>query len=403
MPIGYLIGVVVVALPTLFALAPQRALPNVSFRLGLLLNEVPIIGFYWLVIGTAPAILQGDINSPGGWAILGLAAVTTAGLAVIAWRGLQARPALEQAMAEALGAGWRTAIDPELAARLRRRLPFARMLVLPLSRRRDVERVANLPYGDAGRRNLLDLYRQRAHPSGGPVLIHLHGGGYTQGRKNTQSLPLLYRLASQGWVCVSANYRLRPAAQHPEHLIDLKKVIAWVRVHGPEYGADPALLFVSGSSAGAHLAALAALTPKRPQLPARLRGCRHLGHRRHRVERLVRRLLRPRGCLLTAGPCPTGRAAVLHRPRRPRHRGAGGGRQALRGHAGQRLCQSGRLRRASRRPARLRPVRFPPLRAGRRRRRSLHRLGPILRAPGRPRPPAKADPARTNRCRWAVG
>jgi acetyl esterase/lipase len=264
MPIGYLIGVVVVALPTLFALAPQRALPNVSFRLGLLLNEVPIIGFYWLVIGTAPAILQGDINSPGGWAILGLAAVTTAGLAVIAWRGLQARPALEQAMAEALGAGWRTAIDPELAARLRRRLPFARMLVLPLSRRRDVERVANLPYGDAGRRNLLDLYRQRAHPSGGPVLIHLHGGGYTQGRKNTQSLPLLYRLASQGWVCVSANYRLRPAAQHPEHLIDLKKVIAWVRVHGPEYGADPALLFVSGSSAGAHLAALAALTPNDP-------------------------------------------------------------------------------------------------------------------------------------------
>jgi len=226
---------------------------------------VPIIGFYWLVIGTAPAILQGDINSPGGWAILGLAAVTTAGLAVIAWRGLQARPALEQAMAEALGAGWRTAIDPELAARLRRRLPFARMLVLPLSRRRrDVERVANLPYGDAGRRNLLDLYRQRAHPSGGPVLIHLHGGGYTQGRKNTQSLPLLYRLASQGWVCVSANYRLRPAAQHPEHLIDLKKVIAWVRVHGPEYGADPALLFVSGSSAGAHLAALAALTPNDP-------------------------------------------------------------------------------------------------------------------------------------------
>ena len=168
-------------------------------------------------------------------------------------------------MAEGLGAGWRTAIDPNLAARLRRRLPLARILLLPLSRRRrDVERVADIPYGDAGRRNLLDLYRHRAHPSGGPVLIHLHGGGYTQGRKNTQSLPLLYRLASQGWVCVSANYRLRPAAQHPDHLIDLKKVIAWVRAHGQEYGADPAVLFVSGSSAGGHMAALAALTPNDP-------------------------------------------------------------------------------------------------------------------------------------------
>ena len=65
---------------------------------------------------------------------MGLAALTTAGLAVVAWRELQAGPALERAMAEALGADWRTAIDPELAARLRRHLPLARILLLPLSR-----------------------------------------------------------------------------------------------------------------------------------------------------------------------------------------------------------------------------------------------------------------------------
>ena len=265
MPVGYLVGVLVVALPTLFALRSQRSLPNLSFRLGLLLNEVPIIGFYWLLFDTALAFAQSDIDTAGGWATVGLAAVTTAGLAVIAWRGLQARPALEQAMTEALGPGWRTAIDPELAARLRRRLPLARILLLPLARRRrNIERVADIPYGDAGRRNLLDLYHHHARPSGAPVLIHLHGGGYTQGHKNSQSLPLLYRLASQGWVGVSTNYRLRPAAQYPDPLIDAKKVIAWVRAHGPEYGADPALVFVSGSSAGAHLAALAALTPNDP-------------------------------------------------------------------------------------------------------------------------------------------
>jgi acetyl esterase/lipase len=63
---------------------------------------------------------------------------------------------------------------------------------------------------------------------------------------------------------VSANYRLRPAARHPDHLVDLKRVIAWVRGHGHEFGADPATLFVSGSSAGGHLAALAALTPNDP-------------------------------------------------------------------------------------------------------------------------------------------
>ena len=93
-------------------------------------------------------------------------------------------------------------------------------------------------------------------------MIHLHGGGYSGGHKNSQSLPLLYRLASQGWVCISANYRLRPGAQHPDHLIDLKKVIAWVREHAHEYGADPMTLFVAGSSAGGHMAALAARSPR---------------------------------------------------------------------------------------------------------------------------------------------
>jgi acetyl esterase/lipase len=264
-PVGYLVSVALVALVTLFALVPLRSLGSLSFRLGLLLNEVPVVGCYWLVIWTSLAFVQGDIDTAGGWATVGLAALTMAGLAVVAWRGLQARPALERAMAEALGAGWRTAIDPRLAARLRRRLPLARILLLPLSRRRPgVERVADLRYGAAGRRNLFDLYRSRARPSGGPVLVHLHGGGYTGGRKNRQSLPLLYRLASQGWVCVSANYRLRPAARHPDHLIDLKRVIAWVRAHGQEFGADPGLLFVAGSSAGAHMASLAALTPNDP-------------------------------------------------------------------------------------------------------------------------------------------
>ena len=37
-------------------------------------------------------------------------------------------------------------------------------------------------------------------------------------------------------------------------------MLAWVREHGPEYGADPNVVFVAGSSAGGHLASMAALT-----------------------------------------------------------------------------------------------------------------------------------------------
>ena len=51
----------------------------------------------------------------------------------------------------------------------------------------------------------------------------------------------------------------------PDHLIDVKKVIAWARVHAQEYGADPSVVFVAGGSAGAQLASLAALTPNEPR------------------------------------------------------------------------------------------------------------------------------------------
>ena len=54
------------------------------------------------------------------------------------------------------------------------------------------------------------------------------------------------------------------AATFPDHLTDLKKVLAWVREHGSDYGADPTVPFAAGSSAGGNLALLAALTPNEP-------------------------------------------------------------------------------------------------------------------------------------------
>jgi acetyl esterase/lipase len=261
--------VALVAWCTLFALTPprpRRSSPsNMSYWFGYLLNELPFVALYWLLASTLLAFGQGDVDTPGGWVAFGLAALTTVGLGVVAWRGLRAGPVVARALSEGLGAGWRTAVDPGVAARLRRRLPFASILFAPFFvRRRDVERTTNVSYGDAGSSNLLDVYRHRSHPSGGPTLIHLHGGAFRKGRKSRETRPLLYRLASQGWVCVSADYRLSPAATFPDQLIDVKKVIAWAREHGREYGADPAVVFVAGSSAGGHLAAFAALTPNDP-------------------------------------------------------------------------------------------------------------------------------------------
>ncbi|WP_328929719.1 alpha/beta hydrolase [Streptomyces sp. NBC_00190] len=270
MPLGYLWTVVFVAAGTLFALAPvrrPRPLTDLSFRIGLVIGELPFVALAWLLLWTAVAFAQGDVDGPGSWAAVALAVITAAGLVLVVRRGLRARTEVERALAEGLGIDWRAAIAPDATVGLRGHRTLARILFRPFAGRpRAVVRVADLRYGPGGRRHQLDVYHHRARPSGAPVLIHLHGGSYRGGRKSTQSLPLLHRLASRGWVCVSANYRLRPEVRHPEHLIDAKRVIAWVREHGRAYGADPATLFMAGSSAGGHMAALAALTPGDPAL-----------------------------------------------------------------------------------------------------------------------------------------
>jgi acetyl esterase/lipase len=132
-------------------------------------------------------------------------------------------------------------------------------------RPRQVEALRNLSYGDAGRYNQLDLYRHRSTPAGAPVLVYFHGGGFYGGRKSFEGRALLFRLASQGWVTISANYRLRPDASFFDHLTDVKKVIAWVRQNGQLYGADPSTLFLAGGSAGGHLSSIAALTQNNPR------------------------------------------------------------------------------------------------------------------------------------------
>lgn len=97
------------------------------------------------------------------------------------------------------------------------------------------------------------------------MLVYLHPGGFHGGNKSREGRALLFHLASQGWVTISANYRVRPHTDYFGHLLDLKRVIGWVRHYGAEYGADPGSLFLSGGSAGGNLASMAALTQNDPR------------------------------------------------------------------------------------------------------------------------------------------
>ena len=264
MPIGYLISTLGPALATALALSPRatrgpRATP--AFVLESLANELPFPILYWLVLATLLAVGQGDIDAPIGWVGLGIAMVTTIGLSVVVRRAVAARPALDDALAAALGDG-RPSLEPPVASRIR----FGRVLIAPLRLSpRAVERTRNIAFGPAGKHNLLDVYRNRSHPARAPAFIYFHPGGFFSGRKSREARPIIDQLVSHGWVCISANYRLGRAGSFPHNLIDAKLVVSWLRRNAEQLGADPDTLVVAGGSAGAYLAAMCALTANDPR------------------------------------------------------------------------------------------------------------------------------------------
>lgn len=93
-----------------------------------------------------------------------------------------------------------------------------------------------------------------------PALIYLHPGSWMRGGPGRQARPLLYGLASLGWVVLDIRYPLSPTATFPEHLVGVKRAIAWAKEDVLGLGIDPDRVAIAGASSGAHLAALAALT-----------------------------------------------------------------------------------------------------------------------------------------------
>ena len=257
-------GLVVIALLT----GPRRprALGTFTYMLAAAYNEAAFLFLFLLIISVVPDYLDGEALLTWDWIGLFLALLLAIGFAVIAWRGYKANRVVAPALDAGLGEGWRSKLDPARLENLDAGPRWARILFAPIVLfRRGVERIGNVEYGPHDR-NRLDVYRSTEHPNNAPVLIYFHSGGFSMGNKRLGSAELLHRLAAQGWVTISANYRLRPEATYFDHLADAKRVIAWAHEHGHEYGADASTLVVSGGSAGAHLAAVAGQSQNDPQL-----------------------------------------------------------------------------------------------------------------------------------------
>jgi len=250
-----------------FPLRAGARLSAVSFFLGWLTGELALHHVFWQAVATAGFAAAGALEAWPGRLGLAIAGVSWAALLFHTARGLEAARTMERALAEAAGPDYAARIEPAARARLSSGLEW-RAIAKPFPiRHPEVERIRDLRYGRASAVDLLlDLYRPRRAPDAPmPVFFYVHGGGWMFGTKNTQGLPLMHHLASRGWLCANVDYRLSPHATFPDHLLDLKRALAWVRAHAAEYGGDPGFVAVGGGSAGGHLAALLALTPNDPE------------------------------------------------------------------------------------------------------------------------------------------
>lgn len=92
-----------------------------------------------------------------------------------------------------------------------------------------------------------------------PVLLFMHGGGFTIGSIATHE-PLCRELARlSGCAVLSLDYRLAPEHPFPTAVHDTCDALGWLRQHATELGLDAQRIAVGGDSAGGTLAAVAAI------------------------------------------------------------------------------------------------------------------------------------------------
>lgn len=129
-----------------------------------------------------------------------------------------------------------------------------------------VEALLDIPYlTDGERGHLLDLYTPAHAAKPLPVIIDIHGGGLMYGYKEINR-NFCYRLALDGFIVISINYRLVPDVHYGDQVRDVLSAFRWIAEHGAAYGCDMDRVFAAGDSAGGQLCAHSTLVQNHPRL-----------------------------------------------------------------------------------------------------------------------------------------
>ena len=244
-------------------LPKRRAIP--SFFAGWLTSELVPHHLLWQSVATGLFVRKGALASREGRAALSVVGLQWALMAGLLRNALRAPSVTEAALRDALGDDYRQELPGSSESWDRLRVGG---LAIPFyNPHPGVRRERNLTYARVAAHDLkMDVFAPEVAGERRPAIIYVHGGGWTLGFRDRQGGPLLTEMAARGWVGFLPGYRLSPTATYPDHLVDVKRAIAWVREHADAYGVDPDHIAIAGGSAGGHLAAMAALTPNDPEL-----------------------------------------------------------------------------------------------------------------------------------------
>lgn len=238
----------------------------VYFLSAWLAGELAFIHLCWQILFTVFVALAGGLQTETGQQGLLIFACSWIGLLYLHRQSMDTATTLSESLKQGLGDNYRSDIPAERLPVLRDHIDSQAWMRPFHMKREGVVVHRNLPYGEHGERNLLDVYQPATPREGGfPILLQVHGGAWMIGHKQQQGLPLMYHLAQRGWLCVACNYRLSPKHVFPAHIIDVKKTIAWIRDNAEQYGGNADFLAITGGSAGGHLSSLAALTPNKTE------------------------------------------------------------------------------------------------------------------------------------------
>jgi acetyl esterase len=119
--------------------------------------------------------------------------------------------------------------------------------------RHQVEVIRDVPYLDDGLvDHRLDVYKPTGRPGPHPIVMYVHGGGFSLLSKDTHwVMALVY--ARYGYLVFNISYRLAPRHPFPAAVMDTLAAYEWVVANAPALGGDLSRLVVAGESAGANL------------------------------------------------------------------------------------------------------------------------------------------------------